>query len=75
MLQQGQLRLYEAIIEDAPSGSYAPGTIVALDSAGLRIALNGASVLVRRIRLEPSGKKIAPNEVPAGLLQIGSRLA
>jgi methionyl-tRNA formyltransferase len=74
----GQLRLYDAILQDAtadtrPAAATAPGTIIALDSEGLRIALDTATLLVRRVRLEPSPKKIAPTEA-GDLLRIGQRL-
>jgi methionyl-tRNA formyltransferase len=62
-LPAGHLRLYDAILEDTrPAAATAPGTITALDSEGLRIALDSATLLVRRVRLEPSPKKIAPSE-------------
>jgi methionyl-tRNA formyltransferase len=58
-----QLRLYEPTVEAEVSGS--PGTIVSADADGLRIALRGASVVVRRVRLEPSRSKVAPAELAA----------
>jgi methionyl-tRNA formyltransferase len=74
----GQLRLYDAILQDAtadthPAAATAPGTIIALDSEGLRVALDTATLLVRRVRLEPSPKKIAPTEA-GDLLRPGQRL-
>jgi methionyl-tRNA formyltransferase len=61
-----QLRLYDAILEAAPAaGAASPGAILDLDAAGLRVALGGASLLVRRVRLEPSPKKIPPAELEA----------
>jgi methionyl-tRNA formyltransferase len=63
-----QLRLYEAILAAAPAaGAVSPGTILELDAAGLRVALDGGTLLVRRVRLEPSPKKIPPTELDAAL--------
>jgi methionyl-tRNA formyltransferase len=65
-----QLRLYEPSIE--PEMPAPPGTIISADASGLRIALNGASVVVRRVRLEPSRSKVPPAELAAsGELQSG----
>jgi methionyl-tRNA formyltransferase len=73
LLDGRQLRLYEPSIEaEAPA---APGTIVSAGADGLKIALRGASVLVRRVRLEPDSKKVAPAELAAsGALRPGTRL-
>jgi methionyl-tRNA formyltransferase len=63
-----QLRLYDAILAAAPAaGAVSPGTILELDAAGLRVALDGGTLLVRRVRLEPSPKKIPPAELDAAL--------
>jgi hypothetical protein len=65
------LRLYDAILETGASTSI-PGTIVEIDRAGMRIALDGASMLVRRARFDSSPQKVAPadlaaaNEIAAG---------
>ena len=68
-----QLRLYEPTVQAEVSGS--PGTIISADAGGLKIALRGASVVVRRVRLEPDQKKIAPAELAAsGDLQAGAKL-
>ncbi|HKV54410.1 MAG TPA: methionyl-tRNA formyltransferase [Candidatus Binataceae bacterium] len=69
-----RLRLYEPMIGEAAE-SAAPGTIVSVDAAGMRIALHGASVLVKRVRLEPGAKKVAPAELAAsGALHPDARL-
>jgi methionyl-tRNA formyltransferase len=66
-----RLRLYDAILETGASTSI-PGTIVEIDRAGMRIALDGASMLVRRARFDSSPQKVAPadlaaaNEIAAG---------
>jgi len=72
-LPAGQLRLYDTILEDSRTAN-PPGTITVLDSEGMRIALDSATVLVRRVRLEPSPKKIAPAEA-ADLLRPGQILS
>jgi methionyl-tRNA formyltransferase len=72
-LNGSQLRLYEPILQAEVSGS--PGTIISADAEGLKIALRGASVVVRRVRLEPNPQKIAPTELAAsGELQAGAKL-
>ncbi len=72
-LPQGQLRLYDSIIDEKPAAG-APGTVSALSGDGLKIALDGGSVLVRRVRLEPSAKKVAPVELGGDVLRVGARL-
>ena len=68
-----QLRLYDAILETAPPAAR-PGTILSNDTAGLRLALDGATLLVRRVRLEPNPKKVPPAELAAGVLRVGDHL-
>jgi methionyl-tRNA formyltransferase len=67
-----KLRLYEAALEaaapDAP-----PGTIIGVDGSAMRLALRGATLAVKRVRLEPSPKKVAPNELGSDLVP-GMRL-
>jgi methionyl-tRNA formyltransferase len=68
-----QLRLYEPTIQAEVSGL--PGTIISADAGGLKLALRGASINVRRVRLEPGQKKVAPAELAAsGDLDAGARL-
>ncbi|HXR23838.1 MAG TPA: methionyl-tRNA formyltransferase [Candidatus Binataceae bacterium] len=67
-----RLRLYDGILEAEPPGAR-PGTILSNDAAGLRLALAGASLLVRRVRLEPSLKKVPPGELAA--LRVGDHLS
>jgi len=66
------LRLYEAALEaaapDAPVGA-----IVSIDGSAMRIALSGATLVVKRVRLEPSPKKVAPSELGSDLVA-GMRL-
>jgi methionyl-tRNA formyltransferase len=64
LLGERRLRLYEPEIGDELSGT--PGTIISVNSEGMRVSLRGASVLVRRVRLEP-GAKLAPAELSGEL--------
>ena len=74
MLGGRRLRLYEAQLE-TNGGACAPGTIVTLDDQGMRIALEGASMLVRRARFDSSPKKVAPAELAAANeIVVGARL-
>ncbi|MGH7932153.1 MAG: methionyl-tRNA formyltransferase [Candidatus Binataceae bacterium] len=69
-----RLRLYEAMLETGAADA-APGTIVQIDSAGMRVALEGASMMVRRVRFDTSAKKVTPLELAtAGELSAGARL-
>jgi methionyl-tRNA formyltransferase len=69
-----RLRLYEPILENQQSQSPA-GTVVSIDTAGMRVALKGATMLVRRVRFDSSPKKVAPHELAAGgRLHISTRL-
>ena len=66
-----RLRLYDALLE-ADASTSIPGTVVGIDREGMRIGLDGASMLVRRARFDSSPKKVAPadlaaaNEIAAG---------
>ena len=60
-----RLRLYEPILENRRSES-PPGTIVSIDTAGMRVALEGATMVVRRVRFDSSPKKVVPQELAAG---------
>lgn len=69
-----RLRLYDALLEAGAPGA-APGTIIGIDREGMKIALDGASMLVRRARFDPSPKKIAPAELAAANeIAAGARL-
>jgi methionyl-tRNA formyltransferase len=68
-----QLRLYEPVIGAEEPGE--PGTIASVNADGLKLALRGASVMVRRVRFEPNPKKVAPAELAAsGELRAGIKL-
>jgi hypothetical protein len=62
-----KLRLYEAALEAAAPDAPA-GTIIGIDGSAMRIALSGATLAVKRVRLEPSPKKVAPNELGSDLV-------
>jgi methionyl-tRNA formyltransferase len=69
-----KLRLYEPVFE-ADSRTIPAGTITAIDSSAMRIALHGATLVIKRARFDSSPKKIAPAELAAsGELAVGRRL-
>jgi len=69
-----RLRLYEPSLEHRRSESPA-GTIVSIDTVGMRIALEGTTMVVRRVRFDTSPKKVAPLELAnAGSLRTSIRL-
>jgi methionyl-tRNA formyltransferase len=57
-----RVRLYEAGFSTARSDA-APGTIVAIDAGGMKIALNGGTITIKRARIDPGPKKVAPAEL------------
>jgi len=66
-----RVRFYEATLEVGLS-SGAVGEIVAIGSEGMRIGLEGATLLVKKARIDPSPKKVAPAELAqSGGLRIG----
>jgi methionyl-tRNA formyltransferase len=66
-----RVRFYEATLE-AGLSSGALGEIVAIGSEGMRIALEGATMLVKRTRIDPNPKKVAPAELAqSGGLRVG----
>jgi methionyl-tRNA formyltransferase len=68
-----QLRLHEPVIGVEEPGE--PGTITSVNADGLKLALRGASVTVRRVRFESNPKKVAPAELAAsGELRAGTKL-
>jgi methionyl-tRNA formyltransferase len=70
-----RLRMYEPRLETVASASE-PGTILSIEKDGMRVALaDSATMLVRRVRLEPEGKKTDPAELAAsGALRAGAKL-
>ena len=69
-----RVRLYEASLS-ANRSDAAPGTIVAIDSDGMRVALAGGTITIKRARIDPNPKKVAPAELAAsGDLSVGAKL-
>jgi methionyl-tRNA formyltransferase len=69
-----RLRLYEPSLQSGNVSGPA-GTVVSIDSDGMKIALTGGSVIIKRARLEPDTKKVAPAElVASGAIRVGMRL-
>src|ERR1700682_2220813 len=73
-LDAKRIRLYEASFSsDSVSGDN--GKIVAIDSSGMKIALAGGTIIVKRARIDPNPKKATPAELAAsGELQVGAKL-
>ncbi len=70
-----RLRMYEAAFSANRPDSEA-GTIVAIDADGMKIALAGGTIMVKRARIDPNPKKVAPAELAAsGDLRVGLKLA
>lgn len=66
-----QVRLYDAVLDPGLS-SGAMGEIVSIGGDGMRIGLEGATLMVKRARVEPSPKKVPPAELAAaGALRAG----
>ena len=73
LLDGQRLRLYEPSFHAELSGP--PGTIISAGAEGLKLALRGGGIVVRRVRLEPSPNKVAPAQLAAGgELQAGAKL-
>jgi methionyl-tRNA formyltransferase len=69
-----RLRLYEATFS-AGHADGEPGTIVAIDPEGMKIALAGGATTIKRARIDPNPKKVAPAELAtAGELRVGTKL-
>ena len=69
-----RLRLYDALLE-TESTANPPGTILSIGTDGMRVALDTASMLVRRARFDSSPKKVAPAELAAANeIALGARL-
>jgi methionyl-tRNA formyltransferase len=71
-LGASRIRLYDASFETVAEIA-APGTVVGIGEDGMRIAADGGVIRVKRVRIEPSAKKVAPFEL-ASELQPGIRL-
>jgi methionyl-tRNA formyltransferase len=73
-LGEKRVRLYEATFA-RDGGNDKPGTIVAIDYEGMKIALAGGAVIVKRARIDPNPKKMAPEQLAAsGEIRVGAQL-
>jgi methionyl-tRNA formyltransferase len=69
-----RLRMYEAAFS-ATRSQGEPGTIVSIDTDGMKIALSDGTITVKRARIDPNPKKAAPIELASsGDLKVGTRL-
>lgn len=69
-----RIRLYEPSLE-VGGVSAAPGTIVSIDGNGMKIALAGGVLTIKRARIEPAAKKVTPAELlSSGEIRVGMRL-
>jgi methionyl-tRNA formyltransferase len=69
-----RIRLYGPRLEPT-SHSAAPGTIVAVDESGMRVALNEGMLRVARVRIEPQSSRVTPQEMlAAGELSLGAKM-
>jgi methionyl-tRNA formyltransferase len=69
-----RIRLYEAGFS-ASSSDREPGTIASIDADGMKIALAGGTIRVKRARIDPNPKKVTPAELAAsGDLKVGTKL-
>ncbi|HZC47255.1 MAG TPA: methionyl-tRNA formyltransferase [Candidatus Acidoferrum sp.] len=69
-----RVRLYEAALSASASDAQ-PGTIVAIDADGMKIALSGGTITIKRARIDPNPKKVSPAElVSSGDLKVGTKL-
>ena len=69
-----RIRLYEPSLEMG-GASAAPGTIVSIGGDGMKIALAGGTITIKRARVEPDAKKVAPAELrSSGAIRAGMKL-
>jgi methionyl-tRNA formyltransferase len=70
-----RIRLYEPSFESGSQGADS-GTIVSIGADGMKIALAGGAVTIKRARIEPEAKKVTPAELASsGAIRVGMRLA
>ncbi|MGH7780910.1 MAG: methionyl-tRNA formyltransferase [Candidatus Binataceae bacterium] len=73
-LEGKRVRLYDVALE-AAAASAAPGSIIEIGASGMKLALVGGTLVVKRARIDPNPKKTAPAELAAaGELKVGARL-
>ena len=69
-----RVRLYEAAFS-ANRSDAAPGAVIAIDSDGMKLALTGGTITIKKARIDPNPKKVAPAELAAsGDLKVGTKL-
>jgi methionyl-tRNA formyltransferase len=69
-----RIRLYEPSLQSG-GASAEPGTIVSIGADGMKIALAGGAVTIKRARVESEAKKVAPAELASsGAIRVGMRL-
>lgn len=69
-----RIRLYEPSL-GVDGASAAPGMIISIDDGGMKIALAGGVVTIKRARLDTEAKKVAPSELASsGAIRVGMRL-
>ncbi|HUY17697.1 MAG TPA: methionyl-tRNA formyltransferase [Candidatus Binataceae bacterium] len=68
-----RLALYDAGLE-AGATPAAAGTIIAIDGGGMKVALSGGTLTVKRVRLGDSPRKVAPSELAGEGLIAGASL-
>jgi methionyl-tRNA formyltransferase len=69
-----RVRLYGPALEST-SHLAAPGTIVGVDASGMRVALSQGTLRIARVRVEPRGERVAPEEMLAsGELSLGAQM-
>ncbi len=70
-----RIRLYEPSLQSG-GASAESGTIVAIDVDGMKIALAGGILTIKRARLDTEAKKVAPADLASsGAIRVGMRLA
>jgi methionyl-tRNA formyltransferase len=73
-LEGRRIRLYEPMLMEI-SATATAGTIVSIDASGMKLALNGGAIAIKRARIEPDAKKVAPADLAsAGTIREGMRL-
>jgi methionyl-tRNA formyltransferase len=70
-LEGKRVRLYDAALE-ASAPAAAPGTILEIGASAMMLALDGATLAIKRARIDPNPKKLAPAELAD--LRVGARL-
>ncbi|HUO06239.1 MAG TPA: methionyl-tRNA formyltransferase [Candidatus Binataceae bacterium] len=73
-LGEKRVRIYDAALDAAPC-SAAPGTITEIGATSMKVALIGGTLVVKRARIDPNPKKVAPADLAtSGEISAGARL-